>query len=101
MRHARARNIETQINYEPNRLFVAVKDDGCGIDPEMLDAGRAGHWGLTGMRGRAESIGAHLMFSATRARDGDSLWCRAMLAFELTPMRGSSELNQPRGGDYD
>ena len=27
-----------------------IRDNGCGIDPRMLDAGREGHWGLAGMR---------------------------------------------------
>ena len=35
-------------------------DDGCGIDPQVLRAGREGHWGLPGMRERAEKIGARL-----------------------------------------
>jgi signal transduction histidine kinase len=37
-----------------------VRDDGCGIDPQVLDAGRQGHWGLPGMRERSEGIGASL-----------------------------------------
>ena len=40
---------------------IAVKDDGKGIDPEVLKQGsRRGHWGLPGMRERAEAIGAEL-----------------------------------------
>ncbi len=30
---------------------MRIRDDGCGIDPRMLDAGREGHWGLAGMHG--------------------------------------------------
>ena len=30
------------------------------MDPEVLHSGRDGHWGLAGMRERAESIGARL-----------------------------------------
>jgi CheY-like chemotaxis protein len=38
-----------------------VKDNGKGIDPEVLKQGsRRGHWGLPGMRERAEAIGAEL-----------------------------------------
>ena len=37
-----------------------MRDDGCGIGPDVLHAGRAGHWGLPGMRERSEGIGAHL-----------------------------------------
>jgi signal transduction histidine kinase len=37
-----------------------VRDNGCGIDPQKLQWGRTGHWGLQGMRERAEQIGARL-----------------------------------------
>ena len=58
--HAQANNIEVEVEYA-NRLFrVLVRDDGRGIDPRVLDAGREGHWGLTGMRERSENIGASL-----------------------------------------
>jgi signal transduction histidine kinase len=59
-RHSRAKSIEIQLEYASSQLRVLVRDDGCGIDPEMLIAGREGHWGLTGMRERAERIGAKL-----------------------------------------
>jgi nitrate/nitrite-specific signal transduction histidine kinase len=36
-----------------------VRDDGIGIPATILQQrGRQGHWGLTGMRERAERIGA-------------------------------------------
>lgn len=59
-RHSRARDIETAIEYSPAELRIAVRDNGCGIDPEQLKWGRSGHWGLQGMRERAERIGARL-----------------------------------------
>jgi nitrate/nitrite-specific signal transduction histidine kinase len=42
------------------RFRIVVRDDGCGIDPQVLQAGRDGHWGLAGMRERAERVGARL-----------------------------------------
>lgn len=58
--HAHASNIEVEIEYA-NRFFrILVRDDGNGIDPRVLDAGREGHWGLPGMRERAQNIGASL-----------------------------------------
>jgi signal transduction histidine kinase len=58
-RHSRAKNIEIELTYVPNRFRMSVRDNGCGIDPSVLRSGRAGHWGLSGMRERAERIGAH------------------------------------------
>jgi signal transduction histidine kinase len=61
--HAEAKQIEAEIRYEHRRLRVYVRDDGKGIDPEILKAGgRDGHWGLAGMRERAKKIGARLDF---------------------------------------
>ena len=59
-RHAQARKIEMELKYSSNRLRVLVRDDGCGIDPNVLQSGRDGHWGLSGMRERADRIGAQL-----------------------------------------
>ena len=59
-RHSHATKIEIELEYSPKHLRVLVRDDGSGIDPEVLHSGRDGHWGLAGMRERAESIGARL-----------------------------------------
>ncbi len=71
-RHSRAQNIEVELEYTAARLRVLVRDDGCGIDPQVLKSGREGHWGLVGMRERAEQIGAKL-----------SVWSRATAGTEI------------------
>jgi len=58
--HARARRIEVEIRYDARELRVRVRDDGIGIDTSVLQEGRAGHYGLPGMRERAKSIGGQL-----------------------------------------
>jgi signal transduction histidine kinase len=59
-RHSQASGIELELKYATDQLQILVRDDGCGIDPQVLHAGREGHWGLSGMRERAERIGAKL-----------------------------------------
>jgi len=59
-RHAHARKIEAEITYGESLLRLRIRDDGKGIDPKLLDTGRDGHWGLPGMRERAQQIGATL-----------------------------------------
>jgi signal transduction histidine kinase len=59
-RHTGARDIEARISYGLTELRATVRDNGCGIDPDLLDADRRGHWGLAGMRERADRIGAKL-----------------------------------------
>lgn len=59
-RHSRAKSIEVEVGYLANSLRVLVSDDGVGIEEQVLRSGRDGHWGLSGMRERAEKIGARL-----------------------------------------
>jgi len=51
--------VEAEVEYF-QRLRVIVRDNGCGIDPEMLRSERGGYWGIASMRERAEGIGAQL-----------------------------------------
>jgi signal transduction histidine kinase len=60
-RHARANRIEVEIRYATQGLRLRVRDDGKGIQPQVVgDDGRAGHWGLHCMRERAKLIGGNL-----------------------------------------
>jgi len=59
-RHSGASRIEVELEYSASQLRVLARDDGRGIDAQVLEFGRQGHWGLSGMRERAERIGAQL-----------------------------------------
>jgi len=60
-RHAAAKQIEVELRYDERQLRVRVRDDGKGIDPEVLRAeGPEGHFGLRGMRERAKLAGGKL-----------------------------------------
>jgi signal transduction histidine kinase len=58
--HAKARQIEVEITYDPRMLRLRIRDDGGGIPAAILEEGRSGHYGLPGMRERAKQIGANL-----------------------------------------
>jgi signal transduction histidine kinase len=59
--HSQARRIETEIAYSNNLFRLRIRDDGKGIDPGVRNrAERVGHWGLAGMRERAERLGGAL-----------------------------------------
>jgi signal transduction histidine kinase/ligand-binding sensor domain-containing protein len=60
--HAAASHIEVEVRYDPDHLRVRVRDDGKGIDPKVLESGQSGHFGIPGMRERAQRIGARLNF---------------------------------------
>jgi signal transduction histidine kinase/streptogramin lyase len=60
-RHAQARQIEVEIRYDVRQLRLRVRDAGKGMDPKLLrEDGRAGHFGLRGMRERAKLVGGTL-----------------------------------------
>jgi len=86
-RHARAHQIEVTLAYTPKQLRLLVRDNGSGIDPEILRLGREGHWGLWGMRERAERIGARLrVFSSAAAGTEVELSVPGRVAFEDHPL---------------
>jgi len=60
-RHAQARQVEVEIRYDDEQFRLRVRDDGKGIDPAVLSGqGREGHYGLPGVRERANAIGGKL-----------------------------------------
>jgi signal transduction histidine kinase len=59
--HSKANRLDVELKYAEN-LSVRVSDDGVGIDPEVSDKGKTGHFGVPGMRERAARIGAKLTF---------------------------------------
>jgi signal transduction histidine kinase len=71
--HADAGSIELELAFEVKQFRLCVRDNGVGIDPEILGAGRRpGHWGLVGMRERANCIGGTLKIWA-RAKTGTEI----------------------------
>jgi signal transduction histidine kinase len=60
LRHSQAKKIQVEIHYSPRKLRVTVRDNGTGIDPQLVHSGRKAHWGLTVMRERGANIGAYL-----------------------------------------
>ncbi len=59
--HSQAGRIEVAIWYGEKKFRLHVRDDGMGIDPKVLSGdGREGHYGLHGMRERANLVGGEL-----------------------------------------
>jgi len=81
--HSEGEHVEVEITYDPRKFRLRVRDDGKGIDTAILDkGGRAGHWGLPGMRERAQRVGAEVQ-----------LWSRLGEGTEV-------ELRVPAGSAY-
>jgi ligand-binding sensor domain-containing protein/signal transduction histidine kinase len=62
-KHSCARQIEAEIHYDDHFLRLRVRDDGKGIDPQVLKEGKyPGHWGLPGVLERAQMVNAKVDF---------------------------------------
>ena len=85
-RHSQARRIEVEVEYASRHLRVLVRDDGVGIDSQVLHSGREGHWGLVGIRERSKRIGADLRLrSRIGAGTEVELTVPGTIAFEKAP----------------
>jgi signal transduction histidine kinase len=70
--HAKAHRVEAEITYGDRLFRLRIRDDGVGISAEILESGRSGHYGLNGMRERAQQSGGVL-----------SIWSRAGTGTEI------------------
>ena len=93
-RHAHARRIEAEILFDEHQFRLRVRDDGKGMDPQVLEkGGRAGHWGLPGVRERAHQMGAKLdLWSEAGTGTEVQLTVAAATAYEKTPDRSGFRL---------
>jgi signal transduction histidine kinase/ligand-binding sensor domain-containing protein len=88
-RHSGATHVEVEIRYGERELRMRVRDDGKGISAQMLGRGRAGHYGLAGMRERAALIGGKLtVWSAPGAGTEVELAIPASHAYAARPSTG-------------
>ncbi len=59
--HANARRLMVHLAFN-GEVSLRVSDDGCGFDPQEAES--AGHFGLSGMRERAQLVGGDLSISS-------------------------------------
>jgi len=64
LNHADASTIWLRLRMEPDRLFLTIDDNGCGFELSGAFATEGGHFGLLGMRERAERLGGELDLSS-------------------------------------
>ena len=89
--HAKPAHVEVDLEYTTHHLKLRVQDDGAGIDPQIVESGRSGHWGMQGMRERALQIGAKLkLLSNPNAGTEVELTVPAQIAFLTESASGTS-----------
>jgi signal transduction histidine kinase/ligand-binding sensor domain-containing protein len=64
VKHAGARRVSINLHTEARLLNLRVKDDGRGFEPSGAFAALGGHFGLLGMRERAERLGGELLLQS-------------------------------------
>ncbi|PWT94536.1 MAG: hypothetical protein C5B55_02550 [Blastocatellia bacterium] len=73
VKHASAKNIEIKLQYDADALMLSVQDDGSGFDTDNIIPLGVGHYGLMGMRERAERIGGRLTLTSQLGRGTELL----------------------------
>ena len=90
-RHSSAKHVEFELEYADTHLCMRVRDNGCGIDPQVLHSGRERHWGLAGMRERATRIGGLLKISSSAISGTEiQLFIPGSIAFQASPLDPNS-----------
>jgi signal transduction histidine kinase/streptogramin lyase len=85
--HAGATQVEVDLRYDERQLGLRVRDDGKGIDPQFLhEEGRAGHYGIPGMRERAKRMeGTLTVWTAPNSGTEIELSIPASRAYVVAP----------------
>jgi signal transduction histidine kinase len=62
--HSHAERLWVDLSYLKD-LTLVVRDNGVGMDPSLAEKGKAGHFGLMGMRERSARIAAKLAIKSS------------------------------------
>lgn len=68
VRHAHATRLDVSFAFDSTKAQMTISDDGQGFIPREYPAGANGHFGLRGMRERAEEINAKLSVMTTSGK---------------------------------
>ena len=77
VQHAGARCVTLNVRFDAHELVVRILDDGRGFDASVVDgASQRGHWGIVGMRERAERL--HGSLTMTQPVSGGTEVCLSL-----------------------
>jgi signal transduction histidine kinase len=79
VRHGAANRITVVLNYADDSVSLAVTDDGCGFLPQQILTREFGHFGLRGLRGRADKINGDIKIISEPGR-GASIQIRVPIS---------------------
>ncbi len=64
VKHSQASNVKVELHYERDKVRLRICDNGRGFDPCCAASSESGHFGLLGMRERAEKVGGFLTITS-------------------------------------
>ncbi len=64
-KHARATRVHVRLEERDGGILAVITDDGVGMDPDVREEGRSGHFGIPTMRERAEGAGGWVRLADT------------------------------------
>ncbi|HUA63747.1 MAG TPA: two-component regulator propeller domain-containing protein [Verrucomicrobiae bacterium] len=64
LKHAQASRIQVELRNEGHKLHLQISDNGRGFEPADVFSSLGGHFGLIGMRERAERMGGELQLDS-------------------------------------
>jgi signal transduction histidine kinase len=74
-KHAQASTVTVRLTGDPERIELGVTDDGVGFDVERVGTREAdGHFGLRGLRERAEQVGGTVEISSEKRKGTEVRW---------------------------
>lgn len=83
--HSGADKLEVKLEYAQD-LTLCISDNGVGIGSDVIEKGREGHFGLRGMKERAQRIGAKFtLVSSPDSGTAITLVIAGRLAFRTVP----------------
>jgi signal transduction histidine kinase len=85
--HSVGKRLSIELVYN-RQMLLRIRDDGKGIDAETLKSGKAGHFGLTGMRERAARISAEITISSSPKGTIVTLLVPGRIIYKLSRARG-------------
>lgn len=72
VKHARASQVSVKLEFLPQHLAIAIKDDGVGFEPRSAER-EDGHYGLLNMQERARLLNGRLEIRSAPGR-GTEIW---------------------------
>jgi signal transduction histidine kinase len=90
IQHAKCQNVQVTVAYYSHSMVLVIADDGCGITPILLlPHTSAGHYGILGMKERAQQLGAVFALGPNGTSGAKvSVHVPAEIAFADTPCSG-------------